>query len=500
MTAAASRERTPKALDKLNSKALDKLVKKAIAEAREQTIPDTDVKGLRLRVRPSGATTWGFMYRLPGVPGKPGSMCRMSLGTYPEIGLGEARAEALEIAGDLQRWRRNGSPHGLDPASMRRRGEEKRTSPGSIADATEAWLATVKLEIRPKTLEAYKASAKRFREWAEARHIARVADVTRAHLADFRTYLVSLPRHSSAKGGVRGKKVATKSSRSPAAINRDMRGAVTMLNALRREGSLPNLDRDAIADLMCAVKGNTVRPSRLTVPQIAKLLTACDRHDAAVFKLTRAEHHGDSDGGTTPRHTPIKPFVHFMLMTGCRLGEALTVTWDQVQLDTLDANGNPIGQIELNADDIKTRSDRTVFLNVAPSIRRMLAQMRLRSGGEGRVWADYSKDVVVAARKRLHAEYGAPEFLWSTQHSRPGHRSPPTLRSTCATFLHCSPGIYGANSLHMACAQLGHSTDVARKHYAGVEQSIPRDATTLEAAMRIEDHAPAATAMKRRKG
>jgi hypothetical protein len=39
----------------------------------------------------------------------------------------------------------------------------------------------------------------------------------------------------------------------------------------------------------------------------------------------------------------------------------------------------------------------------------------------------------------------------------------------------------------MSAKQLGHSVDVAEKHYLGVVRSIPRDERTLEAAMQIED-------------
>ena len=40
----------------------------------------------------------------------------------------------------------------------------------------------------------------------------------------------------------------------------------------------------------------------------------------------------------------------------------------------------------------------------------------------------------------------------------------------------------------MSARQLGHSVQVAERHYLGVIKNIPATATTLEAAMQIEDH------------
>jgi hypothetical protein len=81
---------------------------------------------------------------------------------------------------------------------------------------------------------------------------------------------------------------------------------------------------------------------------------------------------------------------------------------------------------------------------------------------------------VQSARARLLREYGAPAFDWQA------------LRATCGTFLTNSQSIYGSATLFLSARQLGHSVQVAERHYLGVERSIPTDARTLEAAMRIE--------------
>ena len=51
------------------------------------------------------------------------------------------------------------------------------------------------------------------------------------------------------------------------------------------------------------------------------------------FKATRTEHRGEAPEGTTPKYPPIAAFVLYVLLTGCRLGEALRVTWEDIDLE-----------------------------------------------------------------------------------------------------------------------------------------------------------------------
>ena len=91
-------------------------------------------------------------------------------------------------------------------------------------------------------------------------------------------------------------------------------------------------------------------------------------------------------------------------------------------------------------------------------------------GGAG----PYTSEVVDAARTRLVSQYAAPPFTWKM------------LRSTCATYLTNSTGIWGSATVFLSAKQLGHSVAVAERHYLGVLRGIPRDARSLEAAMEIE--------------
>ena len=105
--------------------------------------------------------------------------------------------------------------------------------------------------------------------------------------------------------------------------------------------------------------------------------------------------------------------------------------------------------------------------------RLLLAARRLATGGKGNVFG-LTRGTAEAARKRLH-EYGAPDaFNWQA------------LRRTCGTYLTNAPGIFGGASAYRSASQLGHSVQVAEKHYVGVARGIRPDARTLEAAMQIE--------------
>jgi hypothetical protein len=61
------------------------------------------------------------------------------------------------------------------------------------------------------------------------------------------------------------------------------------------------------------------------------------------------------------------------------------------------------------------------------------------------------------------------------------------LRRTTGTFLTNAPGIFGAASAYRSAEQLGHSVQVAERHYLGLVRGITPESRTLEAAMQIEE-------------
>lgn len=382
------------------------------------------------------------------------------LGRYPEeLSLAGAREAAWRLRRELAA--------GEDP--------RKPVVSDDLAELVRGWLDAARHDHAPKTIETYGLATSKFVGWLGQVGIRRAAELSRAQLAEFRTYLATVPKVVSKKGLSRGGKADAGKRRSPVSVNRELRTMKTVLNALRRQGRLPQLDSDAIADNLRALRVERNEPAYLRPNEIRQLIEACRRHDAETFSETRREHVGLGPVGYTPRYEPILPAVLFLLFTGMRRGEALAVQWPHVDLEALDSAGTPTGEIRLSGAMTKTSRSRCVYLDVCPSLRRLLAERKLRLGGVGPVLGVHTVNSLKSARARLLNEFGAPDFDWQT------------LRSTCATYLTNSQAIFGSATAFMSARQLGHSVAIAEKHYLGVERSIPADARTLEAAMRIED-------------
>ena len=117
-------------------------------------------------------------------------------------------------------------------------------------------------------------------------------------------------------------------------------------------------------------------------------------------------------------------------------------------------------------------------MDVTPRLLAMLGELHRNRHGEPFVFGGkrrFPRDLAETARDRLMDDFDAPCFTWHD------------LRRTCGTFLTCSPGIYGGASAFMSAKRLGHGVLVAEKHYVGAVSTIDRAASTLEAAMGIED-------------
>lgn len=326
--------------------------------------------------------------------------------------------------------------------------------------------------LRAGTLDNYQRIADKFEAWAAGQRTVSCDDLTRPVLADFRTHLINERRRVHSAGTKRREVRETAEPRSAHTVNTDLRKIGTVLRHLVELDLFPRLNEGDLRRALKKIPATTERSTYLKVEQCQALLTAAIRHDGETFAATRDEH-ARRVPGTTPRYDPIAPLVAFVLLTGCRFGEALGVTWEQVDLDAADSEGAKVGEIHLRGSDVKTRQARTIGLDVSPALRSLLASMREESGREGRVFK-LTRPQAEAAAKRLRKEYGAPRsFTWQT------------LRRTCGTFLTNAPGIFGAASAYRSARQLGHSVQVAERHYVGVERGISRDAHTLEAAMQI---------------
>ncbi|MFW9998231.1 MAG: tyrosine-type recombinase/integrase [Candidatus Odinarchaeota archaeon] len=347
-----------------------------------------------------------------------------------------------------------------------------------IEKGIDDYFAVNASRLRPRTLGTYTEAIEKFRTWLSNNSVYLVEQLTKGKLSEFRSFLIMQKKTVIAEGGRRGERKKTEQAKSPFSINKDLHSVKGLVNFWRSREILPSIDKDGISDALKNVPTSKEAPAYLSPSDCRRLLEAALRHDSETFSETRDEHSGLKPIGSTPRYEPIFPFVAFLLLTGCRLGEALNLRWSDIDLDALDAEGRKVGEIHLQATLTKTRRYRTIGLEVCPSLRSLLSEMKLKSGGEGYVFGGKSprtKDSVESARKRLLGVYGAAWFSWQN------------LRQTTGTFLTNAPGIYGAASVFMSARQLGYSVTVAERHYLGVVRGIPREARTLEAAMQADD-------------
>lgn len=244
----------------------------------------------------------------------------------------------------------------------------------------------------------------------------------------------------------------------------------TLLNWFRRRSMLTQLSSDRIVDGLPFVKTKKEAPNFLTKAEVRQLIDACIRHDSETFKITRAEHQNSIRDGSTPRYVKTLPFVTFMLLTGMRFGEGAELRFAAVDFGS--------EQILLEAERTKTQTSRRVDLRETPKLIKLLANMKLQAAGMPFVFGGEkptSRGKWDTARKRLVSAYGAPTFTWHD------------LRRTCGTFLVCAPNIYGAASGYLTAKRLGHSMEVSERHYLGLVRDVSSEATTLEAALGIED-------------
>ena len=428
---------------------------------RRKRSPHPGVK-LKKRTLPSGRVRWIARYVDPESGKERDQTLDLQALPTRETRTLWAKAKSKELA-----TRR------MDLAAGVRRAPE----PVSLEAAVAEYLSTAEVRLRPNTIAAYRQSLNRMLRWAARAKVTTTAQLGTKELAALRDALIAAPKATPVRGGRRGAHKPSGKRRTVPSINADLRSIKAMLGVLRKRGQLPNLHRDDIADALATLRAPRDDPPFLTPADLRRLLEAAMRHDDATFDATRREHAGADPRGTTRRYSPLAPFVAFVLLTGCRRGEALSLQWRSVDLDALDSQGRRVGEIRLCAAGTKTHRGRTIGLEVSPALRTLLSSLRLRSGGRGYVFGGetpYTVHQLTAARARLVADFGAPEFSWKM------------LRSTCATYLTNAPGIFGAASIHLSSRQLGHSVAVAEKHYLGVHRGIPRDARTLDAAMQLE--------------
>jgi integrase len=315
--------------------------------------------------------------------------------------------------------------------------------------ATEAYIASggKRGGFEPGTVRTYTDALEAF---ASIVPVTLTRELTVAHLATFAESRRKTGKRIALAGGKRGATRA-RGLRSVHSVNKELRAVKSFLRWARKAHGV-QLSRDEIAEGLEAIRVVTERRDFLRPEQIRELLDACAKHDAKMFDLTREEHDGKREPGTTPKFKPIAPFVRFLLLTGLRVSEALEVEWRDVEDD----------RIHIRAAVAKTKQIRDVDLSVAPT-----ALPRKRRAASERIF-DFTADEVRAAQRRTieDEDFDAPEW------------SPQALRRTCSTYF------TNAFNAWRSAKSVGHSVLIAERHYAGLVK-VPAGVTTLEQAMGI---------------
>src|SRR5271157_5880968 len=111
---------------RLTETAIRKAIKDAAADAKRRELADAGCPGLRLRVTPAGAASWVL-----GCRDREGRARRFPLGSWPAVGLSEARDAARAL-----RQRVKGE-EAADPIAERRKdraiGQDARAGVGTLS-------------------------------------------------------------------------------------------------------------------------------------------------------------------------------------------------------------------------------------------------------------------------------------------------------------------------------------------------------------------------------
>jgi len=326
-------------------------------------------------------------------------------------------------------------------------------------------------KLRERTRAGYRKAAAALADFLRKRKITTLDEITRPVLISFRASLVGAKKQTPEVGGKSGARVETDELRSPHTINRELRHVRVVLGYLRELNMLP---RCSLEDLKIALKREKTGRGEVRffrTPELRQLLDACLRHDETCYRETRAEHAGIGEAGTTERYDPIAAFTVVTLLSGVRFEEVLTLQWPQILFE----------QNDIHILRTKTHDERMVDMGITPALRRLLAALKLRTGGHGRVFPDLTIDKVKSTLyKRLKPVFGAPpKTNWQM------------LRRTASSYVCCAPGLYGdahrrTNSFHEALRH-GHSQKVSEERYSRAIKDLPMSARTLEDAMGIAD-------------
>lgn len=294
-------------MSKLNSKFIQ------YAKLKEKEYRLSDGNGLFLRVRPSGAKSWLYCFRLPGNR----QLQQMTLGTVEDVSLKDAR-ELLKVV-------RKQVAEGIDPRNARAAVKAQNSQAITMQELFSSWIEHVKIAgtVTPQWIKRHED---RWRlHLRKSLSVLFAKDVNRAHLAHV---LDAMTR----KG-----------------IREETRKALTTLNLMMDYG-LTRYYLDTNPARMLKPKDFAATASRprdrvLTLQELRKLWQALD--DATALQNRLSSHTSISIVTTTA--------IKLLILTGARRGEVAGMRWGEVSIEN--------GTWSLPAERTKNRQAHTIYLS-----------------------------------------------------------------------------------------------------------------------------------------
>jgi integrase len=313
---------------------MPKLTKRYVEAARPQAGPDAgdfflwdeEVRGFGLRVWPSGRKSFVFKYQLGG---RDGRTQRVTIGDYGPLTVELARKQAAQLRADVFAGR---SP-AADRAARRRAAAAAHHAP-TVVEIADAFLVECAAKLKPSTVAEYRRllgvsavrrgpskGSERAGELRAALGRFKVADVTRAQVAKLHLGMAGRPYMANRALAMLSAlfTYAERHGHRPDGTN-PCRG-IAEYRETKRERYLSETEYAALGDalLRAQVKGLPVPPSR-------------QRRRATPATVKHRPKDTAPDGVRPP--APFNPVgvgvLRFLLLSGWRQREALTLRWSQV--------------------------------------------------------------------------------------------------------------------------------------------------------------------------
>lgn len=303
-------------------------VEAAPTRATEYSVSDDQVQGFALRVLPSGRKVFTFRFQLGG---RSGRVQRVTIGDYGALTPDQARREAVRLRGEVAQ--------GRDPAAELR--AKKATIRGArsaptVAELADDFLSECAAKLKPRTVDQYRrligmTPVKRGPKKGEertgelrrefGRH--KVSDVTRAQVAQLHLSMKDRPVHANRALTCLSAffSFAERHGHRPDGTNPCRR-----VVKFREEGRKRYLSDAEIVAIGVALR--TAEREGLPIPPAKQRRRASD---ATKKHRTRDT---DADGARRPvRFSPVSvAVIRFLLLSGWREGEALTLEWGHVDM------------------------------------------------------------------------------------------------------------------------------------------------------------------------